>query len=151
VEARIRKLIGGEPTMEQKNKILTESEKLVNATDNELRAVLGIIDLTTPKGRKTKRAKVAAEKWYFSMEYTRDYYYIAACLHLKIDIKSHEFKNDPEKEIKRAYRALARIHHPDREGDPELFKEIDDAYKYCLLVIECSQKGSFDGNLVNGW
>ena len=33
-----------------------------------------------------------------------------------------------EGEIKRAYRALALKHHPDKGGDAELFKSLSEAY-----------------------
>lgn len=32
-------------------------------------------------------------------------------------------------DIKKAYRALAQIHHPDKGGEPEKFKEINQAYE----------------------
>ena len=32
-------------------------------------------------------------------------------------------------EIKRAFRKLAQTHHPDKGGDPERFKEINEAYQ----------------------
>lgn len=44
---------------------------------------------------------------------------------LGVDTKSSE------KEIRKAYRALARKHHPDRGGDPVKFKEVQNAYD-CL-------------------
>lgn len=34
-----------------------------------------------------------------------------------------------EEEIKKAYRKLAHLHHPDKGGDPEKFKEISEAYQ----------------------
>ena|SRR3990167_1077728 len=34
-----------------------------------------------------------------------------------------------EDEIKKAFRKLAHIHHPDKGGDPEKFKEISEAYQ----------------------
>jgi curved DNA-binding protein CbpA len=34
----------------------------------------------------------------------------------------------PDREIKEAYRKLARTHHPDVGGDPEEFKKIQEAY-----------------------
>lgn len=37
--------------------------------------------------------------------------------------------NAPPEVIKAAYRALAQKHHPDHGGDPEKFREIDEAYK----------------------
>ena len=38
-------------------------------------------------------------------------------------------KNALVKEIKAAYHWLARLHHPDKGGDPEKFKEIQEAYE----------------------
>ena len=35
----------------------------------------------------------------------------------------------PEKEIKSAFRKLARKHHPDVKGDPARFREIYEAYE----------------------
>lgn len=35
-----------------------------------------------------------------------------------------------EDEVRRAYRELARVHHPDAGGDAERFKEISEAYAY---------------------
>ena len=32
-------------------------------------------------------------------------------------------------EVKKAYRALAREHHPDKGGDPEMFKGIQEAHE----------------------
>ena len=32
-------------------------------------------------------------------------------------------------EIKKAYRKLAQVHHPDKGGDPKKFKEINEAYQ----------------------
>jgi len=37
-------------------------------------------------------------------------------------------KNATPDEIKKAYRKLAMQHHPDREGDPEKFQQISEAY-----------------------
>ena len=31
-------------------------------------------------------------------------------------------------EIKKAYREKAKIHHPDRGGDPEIFQKVSQAY-----------------------
>jgi len=31
-------------------------------------------------------------------------------------------------EVKRAYRTLVKEHHPDRDGDPDRFREIQQAY-----------------------
>ena len=38
-------------------------------------------------------------------------------------------KNSNEKDIKKAYRRLAVIHHPDKGGDPEKFKEVTKAFE----------------------
>jgi DnaJ-class molecular chaperone len=38
-------------------------------------------------------------------------------------------ENAPEEVIKAAYKALAAKHHPDHDGDPEVFMEIQDAYE----------------------
>ena len=38
-------------------------------------------------------------------------------------------KNVSPEEIKKAYRKLAQIHHPDKGGDPEQFKKINEAYQ----------------------
>jgi molecular chaperone DnaJ len=38
-------------------------------------------------------------------------------------------KEAPEDEVKRAFRKLAQTHHPDKGGDPERFKEINEAYQ----------------------
>ena len=48
----------------------------------------------------------------------KDYYKI-----LDVDPKA------VEKDIKTAYRKLAREHHPDIGGNPEKFKQIDEAYR----------------------
>lgn len=37
-------------------------------------------------------------------------------------------KKATQTQIKKAYRKLARVHHPDRGGDPEKFKEVQNAY-----------------------
>ena len=38
-------------------------------------------------------------------------------------------RNADTKEIKTAYRKLASIHHPDKGGDQEKFKDIQKAYE----------------------
>lgn len=47
-------------------------------------------------------------------------------------------KSASESEIKKAYRKLAVVHHPDKGGDPEKFKEITRAYE----VLSDSEKRS---------
>ncbi len=38
-------------------------------------------------------------------------------------------RNATAEELKRAYRHLAQKHHPDKGGDPERFKEVNEAYQ----------------------
>jgi len=38
-------------------------------------------------------------------------------------------RNATAEEIRKAYREKAKIHHPDRGGDPEIFKQINEAYE----------------------
>lgn len=47
------------------------------------------------------------------------------------------------KEIKKAYRALAKIHHPDKGGDEDEFKEIQEAYD--ILIDPETRKMYDDG------
>ena len=42
-------------------------------------------------------------------------------------------------EIKKHYRKYARIHHPDKGGDPEQFKEIHEAYETLMDPIKRHQ------------
>jgi hypothetical protein len=35
----------------------------------------------------------------------------------------------PEEVMEAAYKGLAKVHHPDKGGDPEVFKEVQDAYE----------------------
>lgn len=44
-------------------------------------------------------------------------------------------------EIKRAYRKLAHEHHPDKGGDPEKFKAINEAYQ---VLSDPSKKAQYD-------
>lgn len=46
-----------------------------------------------------------------------------------------------DKDIKKAYRKLAAIHHPDRGGDPEYFKFIKRAYD---ILSDPEQRSHFD-------
>ena len=41
-------------------------------------------------------------------------------------------KDADQKEIKKAYRRLSRVHHPDKGGDEHKFKEINAACKFWL-------------------
>jgi DnaJ-class molecular chaperone len=47
-------------------------------------------------------------------------------------------------ELKRAYRKLARKHHPDRGGDPEVFGQIDRAYK---VLSDASRRRQYDATV----
>ena len=57
----------------------------------------------------------------------------------------------PVSEVKRAYRALALKHHPDRGGDAEVMKHINENYEYLMknkdrIDTELSQAmGHIDG------
>lgn len=42
-----------------------------------------------------------------------------------------------EAEIKRAYRRLAALHHPDRGGDAEAFTRVRRAYEHALKPRKC--------------
>jgi molecular chaperone DnaJ len=63
-------------------------------------------------------------------------------------------KNSTQDDIKKAYRKLAMTHHPDKGGDPDLFKEIAEAYdvlsdnnkrhKYDLYGHEKPMGGGYD-------
>ena len=44
-------------------------------------------------------------------------------------------------EIKQAFRKLAMIHHPDRGGDPEKFKEINEAYQ---VLSDSKKRAQYD-------
>ncbi len=50
-------------------------------------------------------------------------------------------KNASESEIKKAYRTLALKHHPDRGGDPEKFKEIQEANE---VLIDKEKRQKYD-------
>ena len=51
-----------------------------------------------------------------------------------------------EEEVKEAYRDLAKEHHPDRGGNEEKFKEIQEAYEQITNGDEeGSRRGGFDG------
>jgi DnaJ-class molecular chaperone len=50
-------------------------------------------------------------------------------------------KNANDKEIKKQYKKLAMIHHPDRGGDSSNFKEISDAYD---ILSDKEKKESYD-------
>jgi DnaJ family protein A protein 2 len=50
-------------------------------------------------------------------------------------------KNADAKEIKRAYRKLAVIHHPDKGGDEHTFKEINAAYE---ILSDSAKRAKYD-------
>lgn len=50
-------------------------------------------------------------------------------------------KNASSDEIKRAYRKLAQEYHPDKGGDPEKFKEINEAYQ---VLSNPDKRGQYD-------
>lgn len=50
-------------------------------------------------------------------------------------------KNATKKDIKKAYRAKAKIHHPDRNGDAELFAEISKAH---VILIDDKKRRFYD-------
>ena len=50
-------------------------------------------------------------------------------------------KNASESDIKKAYRKLAVKHHPDKGGDPEMFKEISRAYE---VLSDPKKKETYD-------
>lgn len=50
-------------------------------------------------------------------------------------------KNAAKKDIKKAYRAKAKIHHPDRNGDAELFAEISKAH---AILIDDKKRRFYD-------
>lgn len=56
-------------------------------------------------------------------------------------------KSDSITDIKKAYLKLARIHHPDRGGDPEKFKEIQHA---CEILTDDNKRRMYDEFGVTG-
>jgi DnaJ-class molecular chaperone len=50
-------------------------------------------------------------------------------------------KESKQSEIKKAYRKLAVQHHPDKGGDPELFKEVAEAYE---ILSDPKKKQQYD-------
>jgi DnaJ-class molecular chaperone len=50
-------------------------------------------------------------------------------------------KNASDAEIKKAYHKLAREHHPDKGGDPEKFKQVQEAYE---ILIDHKKRQNFD-------
>ena len=48
-------------------------------------------------------------------------------------------------DVRRAYRAAAKIHHPDKGGDGELFKEILNAYE---TLSDEWRRGCYDAELL---
>lgn len=55
--------------------------------------------------------------------------------------------NPGESEIKKAYRDQAKIHHPDKGGDPEYFKKVNDAMHF---LSEAENRDSYYNHLKNG-
>lgn len=72
-------------------------------------------------------------------------------------------KNATPEEIKRAFRRLAQKHHPDKGGNPERFKEINEAYQVLSnpekraqydrfgTTFEAGQAGGGSGGFQNAW
>lgn len=58
-----------------------------------------------------------------------------ALKHLKISMDSMVF-GDYVREIKKAYRDMAKVYHPDKGGDSERFKEINRAHELMLQWID---------------
>ncbi len=50
-------------------------------------------------------------------------------------------KGCSESEIKKAYRKLSRLHHPDKGGDEHKFKEINAAYE---ILSDAEQRAKYD-------
>ncbi len=50
-----------------------------------------------------------------------------------------------QEEIKKSFRRLAHIHHPDKGGNPEKFKEISAAYSYLQKNPQPAQNLSQSG------
>ncbi len=72
-----------------------------------------------------------------------------ALKHLKINMGSLVF-GDYVREIKKAYREMAKVHHPDKGGDGEKFKEINTAHESMIQWIE-SPKFQFNSALPGCW
>jgi hypothetical protein len=67
-----------------------------------------------------------------------------ALRHLNIDVGSLVF-GDYVREIKKAYRGMAKVYHPDKGGDSERFKEINTAHE---LMIQWTEDPKFQSNNV---
>ena len=52
-------------------------------------------------------------------------------------------KNCSKKDIKKQYKTLAKIYHPDKGGDPEKFKQISEAY---TVLSDYNSKIKYDNN-----
>lgn len=50
-------------------------------------------------------------------------------------------KDASQDEVKKAYRKLAREHHPDKGGDPEKFKKVQEAYE---VLSDPEKRENFD-------
>jgi DnaJ-class molecular chaperone len=51
--------------------------------------------------------------------------------------------NATEAEVKRAFRQQARIHHPDKGGDAERFREVNEAYE---TLSNAAKRKTYDWN-----
>ena len=50
-------------------------------------------------------------------------------------------KSASQSDIKKAYYKLAREHHPDKGGDPEKFKKVQEAYE---ILSDQEKRANFD-------
>lgn len=70
------------------------------------------------------------------MDYNKNYYQV-----LGVD------KNSAEADIKKAFRNLSKTHHPDKGGDANKFKEINEAHS---ILTDVQKKNQFDANSPHG-
>jgi hypothetical protein len=54
-------------------------------------------------------------------------------------------------QLRAAYKDLARIHHPDRGGDPDFMVFINDAYRELLALLTGEMPGYHDDAAGDGW
>lgn len=55
-------------------------------------------------------------------------------------------RNASQDDIKKAYRKLAVKHHPDKNGDPEKFKQINEAYS---VLSDANKRAAYDNSFTN--